>query len=115
MSRRMLIVTAAVVASAAAVVWAQVGHRNTPRSLLTQWEGQNATVYLRMESDPRSGRTSFNASASNGLQVTEAIPMSVYGLITGVSQDGITLVNGNSVYWISRDQIRVIEGVLAAP
>jgi hypothetical protein len=117
MSKKILVLAAAVVGSVAAVVWAQAGHsgRGSPGSLLAQWNGQNATVHLRLESDPRSGRSSFTGNISNGMQSTESVPMSVFGTITGVSQDGITMVNGTAVYWIPRDQIRVIEGVISAP
>jgi hypothetical protein len=116
MRKTTLVVAAGILVSVGAVVWARNGDSSPgePGSLLRQWSGRDCVCYLRMESDPRAGRASFNSNTADGLHETSAVPISITGTITGVSDDGITIANGNTVYWVSREQIRVIAGALAA-
>jgi len=111
-AQRYMLVAVGMLAVGAAVVYSQTsGTKSTAPQLpasLKSWIGQECTVYLHLEFDPRAGKSSFSSSSSDGYRETEGIPMSVTGTVSSVEDDAITVTNGPRTTWIPRDQVRVI-------
>lgn len=96
----------------AALLLSQVWNSTSASADLDDWVGVQCTVHLRLESDPRAGRSSFHRASNGLLETIEEIPVSVSGTIVSVNRTGVGVKRGQSIVWIPRNQIRVIIGTI---
>jgi hypothetical protein len=88
----------------------KVNKQASPSPVLSDWKGLTCTVYLRVDSNPRAGLTSYESgTTAAGLHIVAGLPTSSVGVLVDVTSDAIVINGGNGYVWIPRDQIRCVE------
>ncbi len=75
---------------------------------LSPFRGKVVTVYLRIDSDPRAGRSNYSSGSGYGVGSLEGVAVSVLGRITRVAADGITLKTQGGEVWVPLDRVQAV-------
>jgi hypothetical protein len=89
-----------------------LGQTKAPTDGLYKWSGKYCRIYLKVESDPRIGRTTFTGSgtADEGVLAWEGIPISVSGKVATTDGGYVVLSYKNgATAWIPHSEIRLME------
>jgi hypothetical protein len=88
-----------------------IGQTTTPVTDLLKWTGKQCRVYLKVESDPRIGRTTFTGGGppDDGILSWEGIPISVTGTVANYGGNYLVLSTKNGTVWIPHAEVRVIQ------